>query len=193
MKILYRLSMVLAAVAVFAHCATSEPYPEAWSPPIAVGAGECPDISGTFSNACTPISDHDVDCLENGGLAGLLFAKYAGSFHSKLGEADQVMISQPSSSRLLVEAWNGEELVHEDEIRLTGDHCTEGGILISTGGKGTQIEGGVGVGSSHALFNKNEQGDLIAHLRVKFTGVWFVVPVSGSSQHWKRFEALPPS
>ena len=82
---------------------------------------------------------------------------------------------------------SGEELVRKEEIEIAPEDCTEQGILIRTGVKGTQIEGGIGAGSSRALLRKSQDGDLIARLRVKFTGLWFVVPVSGSSQDWVRF------
>lgn len=190
MRMISRPILIVAAGVILQQCSTTQPYPEDWSPPAAVVVGECPDISGTFSNACTPNTDHDDDCLETGGLAGLLLAEYAGSFHSELGSADRVVVLRPSSSRLLVRAWNVQEVVRETEIHLSADDCTEDGILVRSGGKGTQIEGGVGVGSSRAVLNKNEDGDLIARLQVNFTGVWFIVPVSGSSQNWRLFEAL---
>ena len=191
MQTISRPVPVLALAVLFGNCATTESYPEDWSSPGAVEVGECADISGIFSNSCTPKDKYDNTCRESGGLAGRLFAQYAGSFHPKLGTADRVVVSQPTSKRLFVEAWNGEDLVREGEIDLALEDCTEDGVLIRTGLKGTQIEGGIGTGSSQALFSKTEDGDLIAQLKTKFTGVWFVVPVSGSSQVWLRFECLP--
>ena len=188
MRAIPRFILVLAVGCVFGQCSTNQPYPEDWSPPAAVRGGECADISGEFSNACSSDNLYEDNCLNTGGLAGLLFAKYAGSFTSKLREVDRVVVYQPSSAQLLVEAWNGKELVRKEEIHVGAEECTEDGILVRSGGKGTQIEGGLGVGSSRAVLSKNEDGDLIARLKVSFTGVWFIVPVSGSDYSWRRFE-----
>jgi len=185
-----RLAFIIASGLACLQCSTNQQYPEDWSPPAAVRGGECPDISGNFSNACASDNVYEDNCLDSGGLAGLLFAKYAGSFTSKLRQVDRVVVHQPSSSQLLVEAWQGKELLREEEIHVGAEDCTEKGVLIRSGGKGTQIEGGMGVGSSLAFLNKNEDGDLIARLKVSFTGVWFVVPVSGSDYSWRRFERL---
>ena len=88
----------------------------------------------------------------------------------------------------MVESWKGKYLFLEEEIHVGAEDCTQNGILIRSGGKGTQIEGGMGVGSSRAVLSKIEDGDLIARLKVSFTGVWFIVPVSGSDYSWRRFE-----
>lgn len=188
MRAIPRLILVLAIGCAFGQCSTNQPYPEDWSPPVVVREGECADISGEFSNACSSDNLYEENCLDTGGLAGLLFAKDADSFTSKLRQVDRVVVRQPSSSQLLVEAWQGKELLREEEIHVGAEDCTEKGLLIRSGGKGTQIEGGLGVGSSRAVLSKNEDGDLIARLKVSFTGVWFIVPVSGSDYSWRRFE-----
>lgn len=185
-----RFFLIVAACSWLLHCATSDPYPEHWSPPAPVSVGECADISGVFSNACSSTDYSDAHCFDSGGLAGLLFARYAGSFHTELGSADRVVISQPSPTTLRVEAWKGAKLVHEEEIRLEPKDCKADGVLIRTGIKATQIEGGIGTGSSRALLRQTQDGDLLASSKVQFTGLWFILPVSGSSQRWLRFDRL---
>ena len=187
-----RLIVVLALGLLSLRCSSTEPYPESWSPTKAVDKGACADISGTYSNACTPKNEYDTDCLATGGLAGLLFSRYADAFHPKLATADRVVIEQPSPSLLHVGAWHSERLVRREEILLDEDECTTNGILLRASGKPTQIEGGIGVGSSRSVLNRNAEGHLIARLDASFTGVWFIVPVSGTDHRWKRFEALEP-
>lgn len=60
-------------------------------------------------------------------------------------------------------------------------------MLIRGGPTLTNIENAAGYGSSRALFRKDEQGDLVARVRIHFTGIVLLVPASftGASElHW---------
>lgn len=184
------LFLVAAAAIVFTDCSTTQSYPDNWASPLQVRDGECADIAGTFSNRCSVEERTDNDCLRVGGLAALLLGRYWGTYHPTLESANRVSITQPSPLLLHVEVWDGANLVTAEEVRVAPDDCTEDGILIRSGGGGTQIEGGIGHGSSGAVLAKTEDGNLVARVHVKFTGMAYFLPVSGSSQSWERFEAL---
>ena len=169
-------------------CSVTEPYPQDWSDLVVSEGGQCADLSGAFYNACNPASG-TFDCLDTGGLAALLLSKYPAAFHPKLATVSRVTIEQLSPMRLVVKAWKGPELLRLEEIELAPQDCKKEGVLIRGGPTLTNIENAAGYGSSSALFQKDEQGDLVARVRTHFTGIVLLVPASFTGTDWYRFEA----
>jgi len=185
---LLELSSILCLCLLTVACSVTEPYPQDWSDLVASQERECGDISGAYYNSCIPASGM-FDCLKSGGLAALLFGKYPAAFHPKLATVNRVTIEQSFPSRLVVKAWKGSDLLRLEEIELERQDCTKEGVLIRGGSTVTNIENAAGYGSSRALFRKDEQGDLVARVRIHFTGIVLLVPASFTGTDWYRFEA----
>ena len=182
------LSSVSSLCLLALGCSVKEPYPRDWADLLVSRADQCADISGAYYNSCIPASG-SFNCLDSGGLAALLFRKYSAAYHPKLSKVTRVTIEQPHPYRLVVKAWKGSELARREEIELAPGDCGDDGVLIRGGPTLANIENAAGFGTSSAVFQKDENGDLVARVKIHFTGIVLLVPASFTGTDWYRFEA----
>lgn len=182
--------LVLMTVLVLSSCATSDPYPEDWSPVVTTDKGDCPALVGTFNNGYSKSTQDGIRM--KGGLIALLIGSPASAQADDALPVTWVSIEQPSADRLVVTGFNGGEVVRRGERRLVRGSCSKKGLSISSEFEGVNAEDVVGFLSASGTLRGTSNGDLAARIRSTFTGVALLVPTTSSATSWYRFKKMDP-
>ena len=183
-----RVLPVLLSVTSLTACASTDSYPEDWSPVVAAEKGDCSALVGTFNNG---YSKSTPDALRmKGGLIALLIGSPSSTKSDDAPPVTWVSIEQPSADRLVVSGFNGAKVVRRGERPLERGACSRKGLSVSGKFEGVNAENVVGFLSASGTLRRNSDGDLVARIRSTFTGVALLVPMTSSVTSWYRFRKI---
>lgn len=175
-------------VLFLASCVSSDPYPENWSPVAAVGKGECPDLTGVFSNFYST-SSAEAWSIEGGLIALLLDSKSLDATEGPRS-VSMVSIEEPTPGRLVIKGWDRSQLIMEGQRRISRGACSKQGASMSGSFRGLNVENVMGFVSAHSTFNRAVNGDLVVRMRSTFTGIALLVPISSTATNWYQFREI---
>jgi hypothetical protein len=179
--------IVAVCIALLSACASTDPYPESWSPVVA-DSGGCPDLNGTFYNSYSK-SDSDAEAIK-GGLIVLLLGKPSAEEAEGAVAVERVSIEHQPGRPMVVRGWHDDELVRQGERRISAAACSKKGLSVPGAFRGTNEENVVGFISTSAHLRRAENGDLVGRIKWTFTGLALLVPVTTSSTSWYSFRQV---
>ena len=161
------------------------PYPDDFPPLAAVESGECPDISGRYSNRVS------------GDIFSFLI--WGDKYGNPLLMADRVVVTQPDPDTIGVVAplEGGGSMRRSLRRDDNGFSCSNGFVVISTP-KDASLESAPGVPVIAFGWDWKElrlaptiEGSLAVEHVSKGFGVIMVVPVGGAESFWTLIPAVP--
>jgi hypothetical protein len=182
--------LLVVSALVSASCATTDPYPEDWSPITAAEKGDCSEFIGTFDNGYSA-SSHDAISMK-GGLIALLIGTAKPAETSGTKPVTRVTIERPSPDLLVVSGLNYSEPVRRGERRISRTSCSGKGLSITGKFSGTNAENVAGFVSASGHLQRAANGDLVGRIRSTFTGIALLVPMTSSATSWYRFRQIEP-
>ena len=151
-KQLFALILLLNLAGCFS-IESIKPYPESWSPPTMITAGQCPDISGQYVNEgsrewdawpCPDIEDWskagwNCDAALGGNLVKMKATEYSELLHAR--EVKWVKLKQPDPDTLEVYFPPDERAKPKIFKRSKGDfECDSSGLKFSMMGSAMSLE-----------------------------------------------------
>jgi len=136
-RIVRTLTAVLFVVISLFGCISIEVPPEHWPTPETAPRNGCPDLSGSYHN-----HGRGIDEKHSGGpLATHIFPQAAKNWtksdakaRERFSKASHVTFYGPNEDGLVVEVWQGKELLGRIERQLNldaGFRCDSGALLVS--------------------------------------------------------------
>ena len=184
----YLMTSISLSLFVVTGCVFKEPYPSEWKA-ISTVPGECPEISGTFSNS----GELDPAEIEE-DIVGDQFRQATLSRIFFLGLEEAVPIShveiiQSQSDEIRFIAWKENGAAFEKTFAARDkDFTCKSGFIEFVGDRECEVvEGIMACATPEAHFNRNNEGALIMKYNSRGFGLVYLIPALVSEWHWYRF------
>jgi len=174
-----RASWLLCALGVLA-CQEIQEYPADWASPVAMAAGDCSSLGGTYA---------DVDSA--GSIAGLLYLlTQSPGDGGPSTHADRVVISVPEPDTLSIVGYRDLAVVAQRRysLRERSLDCRPDGAVVVPARGVLAGQGVIGYASVRLALSRDPQGYLVVKSEEKGFGSYGPIPMGGSSRTWSRFQ-----
>lgn len=196
---LVAMSTVLAFVPALTGCFSLQSPPESWPAPQLEQTIKCADLSGSYRNI-----GENAEGGKSWPLALKVFptaAKNWTTANVETGErfraASHVTFSGPNAKGLLIEAWQGDELIGtiaRSEPLGGGFSCDDGVLAVSLPVTATALSGVFFDTFQQAKLSPASDGSLI--VRTRSTGIglgFYIIPVLGQFVTWDHYPKVSKS